>query len=108
MANAEVIQVDILPGAGAVGAVGAVGARPAADEPAPPMPAVVSGLPSGLFFLAIGAVLGLIGWLAAAAADGRGMASGISIGLLWVSGVLTSIGVIAIGVKIGVEDARAR
>lgn len=76
------------------------------EDPIAPVPEFISGLPSGLIFVVLGIVLGLIGWLSAVGADGRGVAAGASVLLLWASGILTSIGVIAIGVKLGVEDAR--
>ncbi|MDN5895648.1 MAG: hypothetical protein L0H93_16685 [Nocardioides sp.] len=73
-------------------------------DPAPRVPAVVGQIGSGLPLLAVGAVLALLGWLAAASSDG-GTAQGGSVILLGIGGILTSIGVIAIGVKIGVQEA---
>ena len=75
-------------------------------EEFPPVPAVLSGFPAGLVLLVPGFVLGLIGWLAVYASDGRGTAAGGGVVLLALGGILVAIGVIAIGVRIGINDSR--
>ena len=75
-------------------------------EEFPPVPAVMSGFPTGLVFLVPGAILALIGWLALTASDGRGTAAGGGVVILALGGILLAIGVIAIGVRVGINDSR--
>lgn len=75
-------------------------------EPLPQVPAVLRGFPTGLVFLIPGIILGLIGWLATVASDGTGTALGGGVLILSLGGILTSIGVISIGVRVGINDAR--
>ncbi|WP_067440575.1 hypothetical protein [Nocardioides jensenii] len=103
LAAAEFVEVD-----GVVAHPTTDTARPVETEVLPEVPAVLSGLPAGLVFLVPGVILSLLGWLASAAADGNGTAFGGSILVLALGGILTSIGVIAIGVRVGIDDARHR
>lgn len=77
------------------------------EDPVPHMPAGLSMMPAGLVLLVPGIVLGLLGWLIVAGADGRGIAAGGGILVLSLAGILSSIGVIAIGVRIGINDTRS-
>lgn len=77
------------------------------EDPLPHVPAGLDMMPAGLVLLVPGIVLGLFGWLIVAGADGHGIAAGGGILVLWLAGILSSIGVIAIGVRIGINDARS-
>ncbi|QIX26208.1 hypothetical protein ncot_06020 [Nocardioides sp. JQ2195] len=99
--DAEVREVDTVPEP-----TPTASPRPA-DDPLPAVPPGLAMVPAGLIILVPGIVLGLLGWLIVAGADGRGIAAGGGILVLWLAGILSSIGVIAIGVRIGINDTRS-
>jgi hypothetical protein len=66
---------------------------------------LVASAPRGLPMLVGGVILGLFGGLLSYAAD-RGPAEVMGILLLGLGGVLVLVGAVALGVKLGIEDAR--
>jgi hypothetical protein len=86
-----------------------VPAKAAGDDDSAPTDAEPSGFvdrtPRGLPMLVAGVILGLFGGLLSYAAD-RGPAEVMGILLLGLGGVLVLVGAVALGVKLGIEDAR--
>lgn len=99
LTDAETVKVDSVTEA-------ATGASPEVhdEQVLPDLPPAVAAMPAGMVFLVPGVILGLIGWLVLAAADGGGTAVGGGTVVLAFGGILTSIGVIAIGVRVGMND----
>lgn len=73
--------------------------------PADAGPGVVTRAPRGLPMLVAGVILGLFGSLLSYAAH-NGPAEVMGNLLLGVGGVLILVGAVALGVKLGIEDAR--
>lgn len=103
LVEAEWVEVDAVPESEA-----SASTRTAEEpEPLPHVPAALDGIPAGLVLLVPGIVIGLLGWLVVAGADGHGIAAGGGIILLALAGILSWIGIIAIGVRVGINDSRS-
>lgn len=102
LAGADVLEVEDVPTPTAPASP-----RRTDEDPMPVVPPGLAMMPAGMIILVPGIVLGLFGWLIVAGADGHGIAAGGGILVLWLAGILSSIGVIAIGVRIGINDTRS-
>lgn len=78
-----------------------------AHEPAPrpgvDMPSTRA--PAGPVLVVAGALLSLLGWLGLAFAEAV-LPVLVATASLWIGGILTAIGVVAVGVTLGIEAAR--
>lgn len=61
--------------------------------------------PSSWFYIVFGAVLALVGGLGLVTAGDGGPPEWVSVGVLWISGLLTTIGAVGVGVTSGVQRA---